>query len=198
MSDYEKIQALKEIFDKAKISSRRPSGKLENLYFHSDLVGAIIKVGEEKLYDLKNELLIYLSDQCPELRSEAVQSLGWDTGFNDKEFQKNEAYQIWLNDPSEDVRRVALVAWARYHAFSKNPIVLKHLYNIFRSEEYSNDIRAHALKKFMDVADEDYYPGEAIRILELGEIEDKKTFLASMDWGKINRIMDQYVPNWRK
>jgi len=198
MSRAEQVQTLREIFERAKLAPRDKEGCFEDLHLRGEVFHALICAGRDQLTELRDYVYEYITDPYEDFRSEAVESLGWDTGFNDKEFQKNEAYQIWLNDPSEDVRRVALVAWARYHAFSKNPMVIKYLYNIFRSDKYSFDIRSCALSNFIHVADAQTYPREIMDILELGEIEDKKTFLASMDWGKINRIMDQYVPNWRK
>ena len=105
---------------------------------------------------------------------------------------------MWLNDPDINVKRAALTAWAGYYDKTKDSMVLKNLYNIIKHDKYDVTIRVWALYSFMYVADAFDCPREKSEIFDLDELEDNKQLNKAIYWGKINRIMGQYVPGWPK
>jgi hypothetical protein len=193
----EQVRTLKAVFEKAKHTPRRESGRLTDLDLHGELQHALCVVGDKKLFELKDEIYPYLKDQFSEFREEAVRTLGSCNGLQLDEF-RDVAYDIWLNDPNENVKVAALNAWTGYYDGAKNPIILKNLYTIFRNEQYAIRIRVYALYGFMDVADAFSYLAEPSEILFLTELEDQKELNKAIDWGKMNRLMQQYVPGWKK
>jgi hypothetical protein len=42
------------------------------------------------------------------------------------------------------------------------------------------------------------YPGEGYDILDLCDLEDPKEFDKAVDWDRVNRIMTECVPGWKK
>lgn len=189
------IQKLQLIFEKAKTTPRNARNYFRDLELHNDLGDALITVGKKKLYELKNELYYYLHDKFPPFRKDAVMSLGWDTRLKLPTFE-DKAYEIWKNDPDEEVCNVALIAWAGYFYGSKNAKILEELYSIFTSENYSVRIRRSALICLMYVADILADDKEANRILFDTNIEDHKEFNSSIDWITVNHIMKTCVPGW--
>jgi hypothetical protein len=193
----EQIEALKEVFDKAKNAPRDEDDCFIDLHLRGALFSAIYHVGKNGIVELKDEVFSYLKDPYDDFRLYAVTALCGCNGLQLDEY-KDIAYEIWLNDLNDDVKAIALNSWAEYYINTKNPIILKYLYNVFTSEKYSIRVRVYALYSFMDVADSFSHLGESSEILGLTELEDHNALTKAVDWGKINRLMQQYVPGWKK
>jgi hypothetical protein len=108
----------------------------------------------------------------------------------------NEAPKIWLNDPDEEVKSAALVAWAGYYSRSKNPKMLKILYAILNSNKHPIRIRSWALSLLFTVSDTWVNSMEAYD-LKFDEIEDPQEFTKLVDWPRIHKVMEDYVPGWQ-
>ncbi len=219
-------KALKQIFDMAKIAPRDKDGDFENFEFNNEVDMALFEIGKKRLYELKEEVYPYLKDACIRLRIQAIRTLGYDCGdgLNLPEF-KDMAYEIWLNDPDNGVKEAAINEWVTYHVGSKDPIILKYLYNIVYSERYTIHARIVALLGIMEVAnavesakevhnvfDLERLAGDISKVSGLEDDYDEKINRINMDnikmfnaainkghyYNKINSIMKKYVPNWGK
>ncbi len=193
------IKALKAVFVQANNTSRREDHRFSDRDLYWDVAGALIDIGKKQFYELKNEVRFYLNDPYAEFRAEAVRTLGWNTRLGDHDFQKNEAYKIWLEDPDEEVKVAALSSWGTYYVATKDVWVLKILYNILKTKnKYSNRIKAHALDSFLDVADAMSSPSEGYEILALSELETSEEFNNAVNWPRLHEIMKIYVPGWKE
>lgn len=188
------INKLKKIFETAKNTSRNSRYYLKDLELHNELTEALIDVGKNRIFELKEEIYPYLTDNFPTFRLEAIKSLGWDTRLKLLTF-KSKAYEIWKTDPEEEVREVALIAWAGYYYETKDPKVLQELYDIAKSENFSVETRRSALVCLMDVANTQVDKSEQTRIL-FDESEEHSEFNALVDWDLINQIMKTCIPGW--
>ena len=188
-----RAKALKEIFEAAK-NAPRHNGFIKDRGLHHDLDDAMFAVGKERLYELKDEIFPFLKDDNPYFREAAIRVLGYDNddGLNLPEI-KELAYDFWLNDPDDNVRVAALDEWGKCYAFSKDPIILKYLYNIFYSDRYSSNARMRALLNFIYIADEGISIKDFDDIFDLSEIKDSKLFLQAMNSrfsSEISKIMN--------
>lgn len=190
------IERIKEIFKKAGYADRDDDGYFSDLDFHGAVGDALIDVGKEKYFELKDEIYPYLNDIYPPFREDAVNTLGW-RGFELPTF-KDKLHEIWLNDPDKDVKAAALANWAGYYVNSKNPKVLKELYDIFISEEEPIKIRKKALVSLINVAGlcPDGY--EQRRIFFNIKAETHEEFNQEVNWDLVNHIMKSHVPGWRE
>ena len=186
-----------EVFEVARNAPRHSDGDFEDDNLHFNVAIALVEAGKLHLEELIDQIYLYVNDPSPELRMHAVTSLGWDTRLQVTNFCKNQAFNIWLKDPSEDVKTAALTAWAGYYSCDKSPKILKELYDIFISRSYSVYVRANALKSFFDVADAWVKRLEGIDILELGDLETQAEFEQAVDWGRVNKVMEDCVPGWK-
>ena len=193
----EQVRSLRDIFNRAKTAARDEDGHIEDIYLSASLRSALVAVGDNLLHELKDEVYPYLNDVLWEFREEAVRVLGSCNGLKLPEF-RDLAYKIWLNDENSDVKAAALDAWAGYYSGTKDPFVLKILYNIFISEKYTVWIRVKALYGFMKVVDQFLPARERSDILDLNDLEDNKLVTKAIDWNKVKRIMKQYIPGWKK
>ncbi len=201
----QKIKALRKVFEDAKNAPRRNNFRLLDRDLNYELGCALIEVGKDHIYELKDEVYPYLKDPFAEFRAEAVKTLGWDTRLFDKDFCEKEAYQIWLTDSDNDVKRVALSAWADYYRDTKDPFVLKNLYDVFVSDRHTPLMRAWALDCFINVAEASDYPQGFCddSVFDNCYLEDREylgndQFLSEqVDWQKVHSIMEKYVPDWR-
>ena len=190
-----RAKALKEVFEAAKRAPKKYGFPRDNNLRH-DLNDALFAVGKESIYELKDEIFPFLKEENPYFREKAIRVLGYDNGdgLNLPEI-KDIAYDFWLNDPDDSVRVAALDEWGHCYAFSKNPSILKYLYNVIYSEQYSSDARNRALLNFMRIADE-RIPADVHDTYSLGRIKDSKLFLEAMNSSfadKISNIMKKYV-----
>lgn len=197
MSSKQQIQGLKELFQKSRNSPRREDGRIADRKLYNTIGEALIIVGKEDIYELAEEIYPFLNDPFPEFRAEAVKTLGWSSRLGIKEFCKDQAYKIWESDPDEDVKIAAIGAWGDYYARTKNPDVLKKLYNITTSLEYSSEIRAWALEGLFEVADAWKNPREGYDILDLGDYKDPIEFNKVVDWNRVHHVMQECVPGWK-
>lgn len=192
------IEDLKRIFENAKHAERdETTGHFMDLDFHDDVACAIIDVGKEKIYELKNEVYRYLNDPFPDFRAEAVRTLGYPTRLKLPEF-RDKAYEIWISDPDEDVKIAAISAWAGYYDFTSNADVLKKLYKIIQSHQNSVLIRIRAFFCLIYVAEKPQDMREGYEILELRELESNQELDKAINWDRIDEIMEKYVPGWKK
>jgi hypothetical protein len=198
MSDRKQIAALKEILKRGKEAPRDYKDWIKDRELHSEVRGALINVGKKQIYELADEIYPYLNDPFSEFRAEAVRTLGWSSRLRIKEFCLNQAYDIWEKDPDEEVKIAALAAWERYYSETKNAEVMRKLYDILTSKNHCIGIRTYALDGILDIADAREYPGEAYDILNLGDLEDHEEFDKAVDWDRVNRIMTECVPGWKK
>lgn len=198
MSDKsEQIEVIKKIFELARNSSRRESGRLYDMRLHGKLQGALMVVGKEYFHELKDEVYNYLQDPCTTLRAEAVRTLGWNTRLGIKEFCLKQAPEIWLHDPEEEVKIAALSAWSECYSHSKDPKMLGILYKILSSHQYSILIRVSALSEFFNVSDGWVNKLESYnKIMSMDELEDQNEFDKMIEWGHIHKIMRECVPGW--
>lgn len=191
----EQIKAVRNVFEKIKKTPREKEGcpcDFDMVWAFHDAMSAVEKEG---LYELKDVLYEYLNDPYPEFRADAVRTLGWNTRLGIDEFCLNDAPKIWLNDPDEEVRAAALVAWANYYSRSKNPNMLKTLYSILVSRGYSTLIRSWALNQFFYVSD-GWLDGRVRYSAAVDDVEDPDEFDKAVDWERVHRLMKQYVPGW--
>jgi hypothetical protein len=198
MSDRKQIATLKEIFKKAKEAPRDDENWINDLKLHSEVRGALINVGKKQIYELADEIYPYLNDPFSEFRAEAVRTLGWSSRLAIREFCLNQAYDIWEKDLDEEVKIAALEAWCYYYSETKNKDVIKKLHDILLSKIYPSQIRAWALKAFLEVSGFLEGPRERHRTLDLGDLEDPGEFDKAVDWDRVNRIMTECVPGWKK
>ena len=225
-SKFQQTETLKQILEQAKLTPRDQKGYFKDYNFSGDLGDALFYIGKGKIYELKDEIFPYLKDADPSLRETAVRALGrsWGKGLNLPEF-KDMAYEIWLNDPDNGVKEAAIDEWITYHVGSKDPIILKYLYNIVYSDQHTIHTRVVALLGIMEVANAvesaqevhdifalEELAGDTSKIshkendrtekVERMDIENIKMFNAAINKGhyynKINSIMKKYVPNWGK
>ncbi len=222
----EQTEALKKILEQAKLSPRDQKGYFKDYNFSGDLGDALFYIGKGKIYELKDEIFPYLKDVEPSLRRTAIRALGhgWGKGLNLPEF-KDIAYEMWLNDPDKEVKEVALSEWIPYYAGTKEPLILKCLYNISYSDQHTIHARVVALlgvmevanavesaKEVHDVFDLERLAGDISKVSGLEDDYDEKINRINMDnikmfnaainkghyYNKINSIMKKYVPNWGK
>ncbi len=190
------VEAVRKIFEKAKHTPRDAEGHFEDFKLEGEVYGALMDVGEKKIYELKDEAYKYLDDPLPKYRKEAAIALGWGGNLMVPEF-KDKAYEMWLNDPVENVRVAAFVAWAVYYNYTADPKVLQYLYNIIRSHQYTIEVRTYAILALIEVSGEEPLPCEGINVLEMAELENQDELTKAIDWDRINYIMKKYVPNWK-
>jgi len=145
------IKTLKSIFDAAKKALREESGEFLESQFHCDFIDALIDVGKEKIYELKEEVYPYVKDTNSEYRAEAIRTLGWGTRLLDPDF-KSSVHDIWLHDPDEEVKIAALASWTDYYRYSEDPKILLELYHILISQDYSIEIKTCVLDGMFEVA----------------------------------------------
>lgn len=191
----DEIKRLKDIFNKAKSAPRDESGYFDDLDFHNDVAGAIITIGKKNLFELKDELYPFLKDQYAPFRQYAVNSLGRHLQlptFRDK------SYEIWLNDPDEDVKESALSNWAGYFLGTRNPAVLKILYEVLSNDEFSVSIRQSALFSLTWVAGDNFINERGNRELMFSlDTDDPEEFEKWVDWSFVINIMKTCIPNWK-
>jgi hypothetical protein len=198
MSDKKRISSLRALLKRGKNAARENGGWFEDLELHSAIGDALIDIGKDGIYELTDEVYLYLDDPFSDFRAEAVKTLGWNTRLGIDEFCKSRAFKIWEQDPDEDVKRVALAAWSNYYARTKNKDVLKILYDIVILKEYSCIIRAWALHGLLNVSDRFARPGKGHEILAMGDLDDNEKFNKAVDWNRINCIMTECVPGWEE
>jgi hypothetical protein len=198
MSDKKRISSLKKFLRQGRNAPRDRWGWIEDLEMHSNIRGQLTNIGKDKIYELTEEVYLYLDDPYSEFRAEAVKTLGWNTRLGIDEFCKNQAFKIWEQDPDEDVRRAALGAWGNYYSMTKNKDVLQKLYDILVSEEYSCRTRAWALEDFLHVSSHFERPGGGYDIFALGDLEDHEEFNKAVDWNRVSQIMTECVPGWEE
>lgn len=165
-----------------------------NRKLYCDARDTIMVIGERKLYELKD--LVYKMLECPDeyIREEAVSTLGYNSRLFLPEF-KDKAYELWNNDPGDEVRRRALSAWGGYYAGTGDSKVLKICYGILKSKDYEIDMRVAALDEIYEV-DEEYH-NATDRFLEKGKLlrsHVHEEFESKVDWDAIHAIMKKYAP----
>jgi hypothetical protein len=192
------IEKLRKIFERAKNAPRDEQGWFEDLDLHREVGHALIVVGKREIYELEAEIYPYLEDPLADFREDAVTTLGWNNGLSIDDFRCNKAYGIFLKDPDNDVKVAALNAWGSYYAETKDSEVLKILYDILRSDQYYIRIRRYAYTLIYEVADaftNRFYEINEILDIE-GIIKSIEQFNASINWKRINKIMQDCVPGW--
>jgi hypothetical protein len=196
MSDKKRISSLKEFLRKGRNAPRDHWGWIEDLEMHSNIIAQLTNIGRDKIYELAEEVYLYLDDPYSEFRVEAVKTLGWNTRLGIDEFCKNQAFKIWEQDPNEDVRVVALGAWSNYYAMTKNKDVLQKLYDILVSEKYYCRARAWALEGFLRVSSHFEGSGRGYDFFALCDLKEHEEFNKAVDWNRVSQIMTECVPGW--
>lgn len=190
------IIELEAIFDKARTAERDEEGYFIDLDMHGAVGSALIGIGKEKINELRVEVYPYLNDPLPDFREDAVMTLGWHSRLMLPEF-RDIAREIWLNDPNEDVRVVALIAWIGYYYFEpKDPKVLLELYEILTSGNFPIRARKHALIGLLDFSNINPDRTEQRDIALEMDLETHEEFNAIVDWNKVNRIMQTCVQSY--
>lgn len=202
MSDRKtKIIELKKIFDAAKNCPRRDNGRLLDRQLNDEIWDALIDVGKEELYELKDEVFPYLNDPFSEFRAEAVKTLGWNSRLKIPEF-KDVAHKIWKDDPDEDVKEVALAAWIDYNYNTHDPKILEEMYDILTSQKYPIGIRVYGLHGIFMISGSYTNTREGYEVIgmisEVEEYDNSHERLDNLvDWDKVNQIMKDNVPGWQ-
>ncbi len=81
-----------------------------------------------------------------------------------------------------------------YYSETKNANVLKKIYEILVSEEYSCEVRTWALRLLLDVSNSLIMLKDNYFIFDLNEIKDREEFDKAVDWERVNRVMKECVP----
>ncbi len=185
-------QALKNTLIDLKSTPRDDSGCPTDMKHCEQIFDAMMDVGNMGLQSLRGEISAYLTDPCAAFREEAIKSLIF---LHDEEFIKNQAYQFWLNDPSDDVKCAALTAWGTGYEKTKNAKVLQELYAILKSDHYSNIIRTCAFTQILQVAEAPDKPLKQLsEAIELRDLEGSDTFNKAVDWNRIDKIISELAP----
>lgn len=190
----QRIDEIKEIFELAKSAKRDCNDRFEELNLHMEVGDILNEVGKLKLYELKDEVKLYLSNKAADLRLEAVKTLGWGNRLQIPEFQPL-AHSLWLGDPDEEVRVAALAAWCGYSINTQNIIMLKELYEVLISRDHSIRIRTYALHCIMLVAGAYVDARESYEILSLSGMSGHEIFENGVKWEQIRRVMRECMPN---
>ena len=187
----QQAEALKKIFEKVKYCSIDKDGYLEDFNFASDLDEALFNVGKEKIYELKDEVYPYLNNIDPSFRETAIRALGfgWGKGLNLPEF-RDIAYKMWLNDPNDRVKEAALDEWITYYAGSKEPVILKCLYNIIYSNQCTIHARVVALLGFIEVA---HAVSSAQEVRDIFDLEELAGDTSKIRFHPINLVGDDHT-----
>lgn len=191
------IKRLKDIFIKAKTAPRDEAGYFDDLDFHVEVGSAIVAVGKMKIYELKDELYLFLTDQYAPFRQDAINSLGRSINLMLPTF-RDRAYEIWLNDPDENVKIEALSTWVGYFLESRNPEVLKILYNVIINRKSSVRIRKNAIFSLTWVAGKNFIDEHGNRDIMFSlDTDDPEEFGKWVDWSLVINIMKISIPDWK-
>ena len=147
----------------------------------------------QQIYDLCPEVYKLLKSDSEVLRQEAVKTLGY--RLHVKEF-RDMAYDIWLNDESDEVRGSALLSWCSFYVNSKNKDVLEKLYRIFTNKKFKSNIKAIAYVGFFETVLFNYPGCNMSQSFDLLlSCKDPAQFNKNMNWPAIKDIMRKYVPD---
>lgn len=165
-----------------------------NVELSGHTVEVLTIIGKEQVYELSKEMYDLLDSEDEVVRETVVETLGASTGLSLPEFKKT-AYKIWLEDKDENVRQSALATWASYYIGTKNPEVLKILYEILLNENYSVDHRRTAMQKIFSVSGEssDFY--NPFKSKHFYMLSSHAELNQKIDWNEIKAIMKKYAPD---
>lgn len=149
-------------------------------------------ISQYQIVELADEVFKIM--EIKDLRSLAIETLGF---WLHLPWFKEQAYEIFVNDPDLEVKFSALLSWTSYYTGSKDPIVLEKLYMILINDNNPIPIRKVALTGILNVSDFNYKKSDPV-MANLMNITSKKPFHEQIDWSIIIKIMKTYVPKTLK
>lgn len=114
-----------------------------------EIYSALIDIGREGLVEMRADVERFLGHDEPELRSAAIRVLGF---YWELDGHRQTADRMWRTDPDDEVRAVALMAWGKYYAGSRDPSVLRTLLGLLNDVGAIEDVRAQAWPSLLSVA----------------------------------------------
>ena len=156
------------------------------------------RAGKEELYELIPDIFKMLNCKDGLLRGQAIITLSFDTRLQSPE-AKDIAYKMWLEDDDEGVRESALMAWTAFYTNTKDPKILKKLYEIIKSKNHPVAHRFEALRNIYAVSQvksESYNPYS--RKFCNYPKKTHEEFEQLVDWEEIKSILKKYAPDAMK
>ena len=183
------IHEIRKIFNKVKTIKKT----IESSLF-LEVLGALSAVSEYEIQELIPDVYELLESEDNMVRQEVVATLGFSTRLQIPEF-RDQAYEIWLNDSSEDVRETALGAWIGYYMHKKDPKVIAILYKILCDESKSIYARCLAMSGILKVSNE---PFSFIDICDtkrkLYHSETHEELNQKIEWEEVAAVVKKYAP----
>jgi hypothetical protein len=193
-NETENIEELRKTLILAKDTIARDDYDENSYQIFSKTIRILGLISNNKIYDLKKEVIDLLVCNEENVRKEAVATLGYTTRLHLPEF-KEIAYQVWLSDTSSFVKRTALSAWASYFLETRSPLVLTILYSVLIDEDYNIMIRSQAYISIFTTIDLNHPDYDRISTLgELLKCKSNEEFNGKINWNAIHKIMCQYAP----
>lgn len=182
-------------FRREKTEPRDKDGLLKNRDFFRQLWSDIDDAGTYGFYEFEEDLWRYLEDAEPEIRGEAISSLGYPTRLNIESFNKGKAYEIWNNlDETLENRRRALSCWHTAYFDTKNPKVLEILYKIATTDR-NVVLRVQAFMGILEVGGIYITAAAGVAYDGIFSSPFHRVPNRRLDWEKAHAIMRQYAPN---
>lgn len=189
-----KIEDVKYMRNKLK-EIKMVNGSLKsNFKLFEECLSILSTISNEEIYELKDDVYNLLTCSDDFIRDEVVATLGFPNRLYLPEF-RDTAYEIWLNDDNDMVRRTALSSWCGYYRESKNKKVLKELYNIINNNNLSIDIRVTAYSGIFSTVSFNHPSYDPVNDMDaLLSCETNEEFNNLVNWDAIRDIMRQYAP----
>ena len=187
------INEMREILHRGKVECKENS-----IYSDEALIDKVLDVlnivGRSKIYKLVPDIYPLLESDCEWLREEAVVTLGYYSRLQIPEF-RDKAYEIWLNDPSEDVKEKALFVWIGYYNGTEDSDVLKILYGILCDEKNSIWVRYVSLRGILSVTNESFSFMRLSKInSNLSDSASHEEFNKQVKWEEVRAVVEKYAP----
>ncbi len=128
--------------EKAALSRVRDAQTLDDRY------SAIIAIGKSFKKTLAPAVAEYLHDPEPDLRSAAIRTLGF---YWQLPAYREVAEQMMREDPDDETRGIAVLAWAAYDTATRSPSTLRRLYQLVVDDTQPDAVRAIAYTEFFTV-----------------------------------------------
>lgn len=141
-------------------------------------------INQKQICELADEVY-KIMETVVDLREHAIETLGF---WLKIPWFKEQAYEIFTNNPDVKVKFSALLSWVSYYINSKCPLVLEKLYKILINETQAVTIRKLALSGILNVS------GSKANLINTTNSKKLK-FNEQINWKAIIKILKKYAPD---
>ncbi len=147
-----------------------------------DRSDAIVDIGKRGLREMHKDIEPLIADPDPPVREAAIRVLGF---YWKLPSYKERALQMSQQDPDEETRMVALMAWADYFNATRDAEIAKYLYRVMRDPSEPEMVRAMAYTCFLAVCG---IPSKdrPRRVMQLDKTVDE-----TIDWHRVEQLLNE-------